>query len=130
MMQGNSQMVSTLLVRISVVLGLVGIGGGIAMGISENFTLVPAHAHLNLLGYVALFLSGLYYHAVPEAAGSLLAKFHVSIAIVGAVLFPLGIAVHRLGGSTLLVAVGSITVFIGSALFVAVAFRYRLARAA
>jgi hypothetical protein len=63
------------------------------MGIKQDFALAPAHAHLNLLGFVALFLAALYYRAVPEAAASLLAKVQGVLAMVGAVVFPVGIAV-------------------------------------
>ena len=31
---------------------------GIVMGIQQNFVLAPAHAHLNLIGGVLLFLFG------------------------------------------------------------------------
>jgi hypothetical protein len=117
-------MISVLLLRVSVVLALVGMAWGIQMGISQDFVLAPAHAHLNLLGFVALFLSGLYYHGVPEAAASMLAKWHAWTAVLGAVLFPIGIAAVRLGGSEFVVVIGAITVFIGTALFTAVVFRY------
>ena len=45
----------------------VGMLAGIAMGIEQNFTLAPAHAHLNLVGGVLLFLFGLYYRLIPAA---------------------------------------------------------------
>jgi hypothetical protein len=61
-------MISTLLLRVSVVLDLIGLARRIAMGIKQDFTLAPAHAHLNLLGFVVLFMAGLYYHAFPQAA--------------------------------------------------------------
>ena len=63
------------LFRISVSLGLIGIILGIVMGIRQDFVLMPAHAHLNLLGFVTMFLSALYYRAVPEAAASGLARY-------------------------------------------------------
>ena len=34
---------------------------GIAMAMRQDFTLAPAHAHLNLLGWVSMALYGLYY---------------------------------------------------------------------
>lgn len=120
-------MISVLLLRVSVVLGLVGIGAGIMMGIQQDFTLAPAHAHLNLLGFVALFLSGLYYQTVPHAATSTLAKVHAWIAVTGAIIFPIGIATERLGifgGSVLLVSMGSMIVLLGMLLFAAVVFRF------
>src|SRR5262250_2759004 len=93
---GRNSMVSWLF-RVSVLLGLFGMALGIVMGIRQDFALAPAHAHLNLLGFVALFLAGLYYRVVPEAAASILAKVHAVAAIVGALLFPVGIASVLLG---------------------------------
>lgn len=120
-------MISVLLLRVSIVLGLVGISAGIVMGIQQDFTLAPAHAHLNLLGFVTLFLSGLYYQTTPGAAQSLLAKIQAWIAIVGGIVFPAGIATERLGifgGSHLLVSAGSIIVLLGMVLFAVVVFRF------
>jgi hypothetical protein len=48
------------LFRVSVALALVGMALGIVMGIRQEFLLAPAHAHLNLLGFVTLFLAALY----------------------------------------------------------------------
>jgi hypothetical protein len=50
--------------------------GRIAMRIQQNFTLAPAHAHLNLIGGVLLFLFGLYYRLAPAAGTTTLAKVH------------------------------------------------------
>jgi hypothetical protein len=49
----------------SLVVLLIGMLAGIAIGIQQNFTLMPVHAHLNLIGGVLLFLFGLYYKRVP-----------------------------------------------------------------
>ena len=80
------------LFRVSVSLALVGIVLGIVMGIKQDFTLMPAHAHLNLLGFVTMFLSALYYRSVPEAAASRLAAVQAIVSVAGAVVFPIGIA--------------------------------------
>ena len=117
-------MVSTMF-RLSALLGLVGMGLGIAMGIKQDFALAPAHAHLNLLGFVALFLAALYYRAVPEAAASLLAKIQGVLAMLGAVLFPAGIACVTLGDHQRflpVVVAGSLIVFIAMALFAVIVF--------
>ncbi len=42
-----------------------GMGLGIAMAARQDFTLAPAHAHLNLLGWVSMALYGLYYRSAP-----------------------------------------------------------------
>src|SRR5215211_1115444 len=85
------------LFRISVSIGLAGMFGGMAMGITQNFLLAPAHAHFLLLGYLAMFLSALYYRTVPEAAASKLAPAQAIVSIVGAFLFPIGIVCIRVG---------------------------------
>ena len=86
------------LFRISVSVGLIGMAFGIFMGIRQDFALAPAHAHLNLLGFVTMFLSALYYRAFPNAAASRLAPYQAVVSAVGAILFPVGIACVLLGG--------------------------------
>jgi hypothetical protein len=114
------------LFRISVSIGLVGMLSGMAMGITQNFLLAPAHAHFILLGYVAMFLSALYYRAVPEAAASRLASAQAVISVVGALLFPIGIVCIRLGDRgrfmPVLVA-GWLTVLTGMLLFTVIVYR-------
>ncbi len=119
-------MIASLLLRVSVVLAVIGMLLGIGMGMKQDFQLAPAHAHLNLLGFVALFLAGLYYQVVPKAADTLLAAVHTWVAIVGAVLFPIGIAAVLLGGPTyeLFTIIGSMIVLVGMLLFAAIVLRH------
>jgi cbb3-type cytochrome oxidase subunit 1 len=63
-------------IKLSVVYLVVGVGLGIAMGATQDFTLRPVHAHVNLLGWVSLALAGLIYTVFPSAAQSWLAKAH------------------------------------------------------
>lgn len=52
-----------------VYLGL-GICFGIWMGFSPNAILYrPAHAHLNLLGFVSMLIFGVSYHVIPRFTG-------------------------------------------------------------
>ncbi len=84
--------IGSLMMCVSVVVLLVGMLVGIAMGVQQNFELAPAHAHLNLIGGVLLFLFGLFYRLFPAAGATTLAKVQGWLHIVGAILFPLGIA--------------------------------------
>jgi hypothetical protein len=124
-------MLPTNLLRVSVVLVLIGMALGIGMGIDQDFRLAPAHAHLNLVGFVALFLAGLYYNAVPEVAKSRLAAVHAWTAVIGAIVFPLGIALVMLGGPAYdpVAIVGSLIVFVGMALFAFIVWRHGIAPA-
>jgi len=119
-------MLASNLLRVSIITILVGLALGIGMGITQDFRLMPAHAHLNLLGFVALFLAGLYYNAVPEAAATRLAKIHAWVAVIGAVLFPIGIALVLLIGPQFeaTAIIGSLIVFVGMLLFAWVIFRH------
>jgi vacuolar-type H+-ATPase subunit I/STV1 len=114
------------LFRLSVSIGVVGMLLGMAMGMTQNFLLAPAHAHFLLLGYVAMFLSALYYRTVPEAATNPLAPVQAIFSIVGAILFPIGIACVRLGDRhrfmPVLVA-GWLTVLTGMLLFAVIVYR-------
>ena len=83
---------------LSVVVLLVGMLAGIAMGIQQNFTLAPAHAHFNLIGGVLLFPFGLYYRLAPAAGTTTLTKVQGWLHMIGAILFPAGVAVVLLKG--------------------------------
>jgi hypothetical protein len=69
-------MLSRRLLQIAVVYWVFGVSWGIYMGATENFTDVPVHAHLNLLGWVSLGLCGLIYAKAPHLERSFLAKAH------------------------------------------------------
>jgi hypothetical protein len=44
---------------------LSGMLWGLQMAITDDHSAFPAHAHLNLLGFVALFLFGIFYRLNP-----------------------------------------------------------------
>lgn len=56
---------------------------GIHMGIAQDFSLAPAHAHLNLVGFVTMALAGIFYQLTPRAAASRLAQVHFALATLG-----------------------------------------------
>jgi hypothetical protein len=122
-------MIGSLMMCVSVVILLVGMIAGIAMGVQQNFVLAPAHAHLNLVGGVLLFLFGLYYRVVPAAGRTMLARIQGWLHILGSILFPAGIALVLVGGSAYIAApiVGSLIVVLAMTLFVVVVFRTRAA---
>lgn len=121
-------MLATNLLRISVLFILVGMALGIGMGMAQDFRLAPAHAHLNLLGFVALFLAGLYYHVQPDAAATGLAKVQAWIAVIGAIVFPVGIGIVVINGPSyeVIPILGSLVVFLGMILFAWIVLRHGL----
>lgn len=48
-------------IAVAATAALCGMGLGIFMAVHQDFTLMPAHAHLNLLGWTTMALYGLYY---------------------------------------------------------------------
>jgi hypothetical protein len=116
-------MISSLLLRVSTVLLLCGLVFGIVMGLREDFTLAPAHAHLNLIGFVLMFLVGLYYRIVPAAGAGLLAKIQAALLVTGAIVLPIGVALVLTGGAGIVVIVGSLVVLAAMALFAWIVFR-------
>jgi hypothetical protein len=123
--QGKVEMIGSLMMCLSVVILLVGMLAGIAMGIEQDFVLAPAHAHLNLIGGVLLFLFGLYYRLVPAAGTSTLAKVQGWLHMIGAVVFPTGVAVVLLKGPSFEAApiAGSLIVVAAMVLFAVIVFR-------
>lgn len=63
---------------------IIGVGIGMYMGGSNDRTLVPVHAHINLLGFVLPMVFGITYHLFPAAGGSALARAHFWLHQIGA----------------------------------------------
>jgi cbb3-type cytochrome oxidase subunit 1 len=59
---------------------------GMVMGAQSDFTYAPVHAHLNLLGFVAIMLYGLTYKACPNMANGRLASIHFYMVNLGVIL--------------------------------------------
>ena len=55
---------------------LVGILLGEYMGGSGDRTMVPVHAHINLLGFALMAIFGVTYRAIPAMAEAKLARWH------------------------------------------------------
>ena len=93
---------------------------GLAMGITQNFTLHAVHAHINLLGWATMALAGLIYVQFPQVAETRLAKIHfwmhnlaLPVMMVSLALLSSGVpqAVYSL-------EIGSTTMVVGIMMFV------------
>jgi hypothetical protein len=116
---------SVLSFRAAVLLVIAGMLWGIVMGISEDHSTMPAHAHLNLLGWVSLFLFGIYYHLHPTIDRRRLASLQVWVWIVGTVILTIGVGLvhsgHEIGDP--IAAVSSLVVLADMLLFGWLVFR-------
>jgi hypothetical protein len=73
--------------------GTTGISLGIYMGINQDFTLAPSHAHLNLLGWVTMSIYG-FYHMAAQTAPRWLAWTQVLLGGLGFPIFTGGLAYY------------------------------------
>ncbi|MDP3859968.1 MAG: cbb3-type cytochrome c oxidase subunit I [Phaeovulum sp.] len=124
--RGSMRGVSLWFVATGSVFVTLGMLGGIAMAVSSDHTLAPAHAHLNLVGWVTMALFGIYYHLVPAAADTRLARVHYTIATAGVLAMVPGIILAVLQRNDVLVAVGSLLTLGSMLIFVFTVFRHRV----
>lgn len=107
----------------SALAGMAGMGWGLQMSLARDFTLAPAHAHLNLTGFVALAIFGTYYALNAAAAASRLAQLHCLLAIGGVAIFAPGVAYAVLGQGAELARLGGIVVVASMAVFLVTVIR-------
>jgi hypothetical protein len=110
--------------RIAVVYALVAMALGIVMGISEDHSQMPTHAHLNLVGWVSMALYALVYRQYPAAAQSRLAIPHFWIANIGALLLTVGVYTQMADMPSLafIVISGSFITILGMLMFTGVIY--------
>jgi hypothetical protein len=91
----------------------------ISQDLAMREMLHPAHAHLNLVGWVTLALYGLVHHAYPQLAKTRLAPAQAALAIFGGIVLPIGIylAITSNEQNVAVAIVGSFGVLLGTLLF-------------
>lgn len=109
---------------------LVGMAFGIWMSATQDHTLAPAHAHLNLIGGVLLALFGTFYMLVPSAAAGILGKIQVAVTHLAIwTMFPgIILAIQQRGEA--LAKIGSVAGILAILLFVVIVARAPAARSA
>jgi hypothetical protein len=109
----------------AVIYVIVGMLGGIIMGAKQDFTLAPAHAHLNLIGWVSLALMGFYYNANPAKAAGRLALIQFWVSTVGLWIMIPGLVLTLRGepSGEPIVILGSLITLVGMILFATSIFR-------
>src|SRR5580700_3365321 len=88
---------SSLSFQAAVVMAVAGMIWGIQMAVTLDHSAMPAHAHLNLLGWVSLFLFGIFYHLHPAIDASRAAIVQVAVWIAATVVLTIGVALIYAG---------------------------------
>ena len=116
---------SSLSFQAAVLMVVAGMIWGLVMAISGNHASMPAHAHLNLLGWVSLFLFGIFYRLNPKVEASRLALPQVWMWIVSTVVLAIGVGLVHTGHPTgePVAAVGSFAIFADAIVFTWLVFQ-------
>lgn len=88
---------SSLSFQAAVLFVIAGMIWGIQMAISQDHSAFPAHAHLNLLGWVSLFLFGIYYRLHPALDQSRAALVQVVIWCLATIVLAIGVGLVHTG---------------------------------
>ena len=70
---------------------VVGVGFGMYMGGSGDTSMVPVHAHINLLGFTLMSIFGLAYRLIPGMGEGMLAQAHFWLHQLGALILLVGL---------------------------------------
>jgi hypothetical protein len=116
---------SNLCFRAAMLLVLAGMLWGLQMAITDDHSAFPAHAHLNLLGFVALFLFGIFYRLNPTVEANRLALPQVWIWIFGTIVMAIGVGLVHTGRpmGDPIAAVGSVAIFADAIVFTWLVFQ-------
>ncbi|MEC9343026.1 MAG: hypothetical protein VYD64_04185 [Pseudomonadota bacterium] len=108
---------------------LVGMAYGIHMAAQQDYTTAPAHAHLNLLGFVLSAIFAFYYHLVPSAQGPTGWAHFVIHAVAVVLMFP-GVIMADLGQGDGLAIFSSLLAILAMLVFAWILIRNRVPQAA
>src|SRR4051794_7569459 len=124
--QGGNGMprVSELFFKTAIVFLILGIAAGLQMAISGDHGAFPAHAHINLLGWVTNAIFGGYYALNPAKAARKISMIHYGAYNVGLVVMLPALYLMLQGNPALepIVAAGSLVVAAAVLIFAFVVF--------
>lgn len=123
-------MVGIRLIQIAAVYLVVGLVLGVAMGIAGDFSLMSVHAHLALLGWATMALTGVIYILMPGCARSRLAGLHFWGHNIGLPVMMASLALVQSNEAILepVIAASSMLVLVSLVLFTVNLFRNAIAK--
>ena len=112
-------------IRLAGIYLLVGMAMGIGMGATENFTLRPVHAHVNLLGWVGLAIVAGVFKLWPHVAQTRLAHVFFWAYNLALPTLLIALSLFLFGHTEVLpvLVVGELGLFAATAIFVAGLYR-------
>ena len=102
---------------------ILGMIMGLAMGAAQDFTLAPAHAHINLVGFACHAVFGAALRIWPALARSRLAAAQFWLFVLATPVFVAALVIKLKGGPEAPLILGSLAVAAGAAMFGVMAWR-------
>lgn len=109
----------------AIIYAVLGMMLGLYMGMTEDHSQMPTHAHFLVIGWVTFAIYGFFYHAFPSAVANRLANAHFWLAEISLVILLVGLFGIFGGKPDLgepLAAVGSIGILLSVILFAFIAW--------
>ena len=78
--------VSLAFFSVAALYAVIGMSWGIIMGATDDHSMFPAHAHLNLLGWVTMSIYGIFYALAAARASQRLAWINFALSNLGLVI--------------------------------------------
>lgn len=95
---------------------MAGVSLGIWMGVNENFTLAPVHAHINLIGWASMGLMGAFFAVAGEAAPRKLGWVSYVLVTLGLLVMVPSLALLLLGNKAVVPVLGVSEIMVALAL--------------
>jgi len=116
--------ISQLYFRTAVIFLIIGILMGLNMAISQDHSVIGAHAHCNLLGWVTMAIFGGYHALNPQKAEKRLAMIQYYVYTAGIALMVPALYLMLRGNTAMepIVALASVITFVGVLLFAFIIF--------
>ncbi|GIP36914.1 hypothetical protein J31TS4_01940 [Paenibacillus sp. J31TS4] len=82
------------LMRIAAIYSLIGALIGSDMAGRKDYSMIPAHAHILVVGWLTLFAYGLFYYVFKDLSMVKTAKLQAWTALIGGGLMPFGMLLY------------------------------------
>lgn len=75
----------------AIIYAILGMTLGLVMGMTQDHSQMPTHAHFLVIGWVTFAIYGLFYHAFPSAAANRLGPVHFWLAEISLAVLLIGL---------------------------------------
>lgn len=82
------------LIRISAIYALIGVLIGSDLAGRKDYSLVPSHAHILVVGWLTLFAYGILYYVFKDVSMQRTARLHAWTSLIGGGAMPLSMMIY------------------------------------